>query len=170
MRAKAIVAFLVSIVTVSQPAFTAARTELPTGQPPRVETDVQADGDETKVIAMPFSSLRLNPALVEYLGLSPTQVRSIQRFMDQQRPTTEPLMVELRTVSTELGIAIRQNQNTGDESAAHSLAATQARLLKQLMMANSRLQRRIDDVLDLKQRKKLDALKRMGDVAVGEGN
>src|SRR5258708_40135611 len=35
-------------------------------------------GGEMVLVAMPFSSLQLNPSLVEYLGLNPTQVRSIQ--------------------------------------------------------------------------------------------
>jgi hypothetical protein len=90
--------------------------------------------------------------------------------MDQERPKTELLVLELRTVTAELGVAIRQSQNTGREGPAQSLTATQARLLKQLMRANSRLQRRIDEVLDPQQRKKLDTFKRSGEVTVGEGN
>jgi Spy/CpxP family protein refolding chaperone len=126
-------------------------------------------GGETALVAMPFSSLQLNPSLVKYLGLKPTQVRSIQRLMDQERPRTEPLMLKLRTVSAELRVAIRQNQNNDEEDVARSLAATQARLLKQIMTANLRLQRRIDDMLDPQQRKKLDAL-HAGEVTVEEGN
>jgi hypothetical protein len=38
------------------------------------------------------------------------------------------------------------------------------------MRANSRLQRRIDEVLDPQQRKKLETFKRSGEVTVGEGN
>jgi hypothetical protein len=125
---------------------------------------------ETVLVAMPFSSLQLNPSLVEYLGLNPTQVRSIQRLMDQERPTTEPLMDELRTVSAELGVAVRQSQSNDNEGVAQSLAATQARLLKQLMRANSRLQRRIDDVLGPRQRKKLDALRHKAEVSVVHGS
>jgi Spy/CpxP family protein refolding chaperone len=119
---------------------------------------------------MPFSSLQLSPSLVEYLGLSPTQVGSIQRLMDQERPTTEPLMEELRTISGELGAVIQQSQNDENEGTAQRLAASQARLLKQLMRANSRLQARIDDVLDSQQRKKLDSFKRASEATGGEGN
>jgi hypothetical protein len=122
------------------------------------------------VVAMPFSSLQLNPSLVEYLALNLTQVRSIQRLMDQERSKTEPLMLELRTISAELGVTIQPSQSNDNEGAAQKLAAMQARLLKQLMIANSRLQRRIDDVLNPEQRKKLDAFKRTGEVTVGEGN
>jgi Spy/CpxP family protein refolding chaperone len=127
-------------------------------------------GGQVALVAMPFSSLQVNPSLVEYLGLNSTQVRSIHRIMDLERPKTEPLMLQLRTVSAELEVAIRQNQNNDNEGVARNLAATQARLLRQLMTANLRLQRRIDDVLDPQQRKKLDALKHTGEVTVGEGN
>jgi Spy/CpxP family protein refolding chaperone len=127
-------------------------------------------GGEMVLVAMPVSSLQLSPSLVEYLGLNPTQVRSIQKLMDQERPKTQPLMLELRTVSAELGVAIRQNQSNNDKSVAQSLSATQARLLKQIMRANSRLQRRIDDVLDPQQRKKLEAFTRNAEVSVAPGN
>ncbi len=90
--------------------------------------------------------------------------------MDQQRPKTEPLMLELRTISAKLGIAIEQPRSNDNEGAAQKLAAMQAGLLKQLMIGNSRLQRKVDNVLDPQQRKKLDALKRTGEVTVGEGN
>jgi hypothetical protein len=125
-------------------------------------------GGETVLVAMPFSSLQLNPSLVEYLGLNPTQVRSIQRLMDQERPRTQPLMLELRTVSAESGVAVRQSND--NEGIAQSLGARQTRLLKQLMRANSRLQRRIDDVLDPQQRKKLDAFRRDTEVSVVQSN
>jgi len=78
-------------------------------------------------------------------------------------------MDELRTVSAELNVAIRQNQSNDNEGVAQSPAVTQARLLKQLMRANSRLQRRIDDVLGLQQLKKLDALRHEAEVSVVHG-
>ena len=163
MQAKVIVAFLLGIVTASQPAFTAVRSKVPNDDPPQVAmVGVAADhaySGGTVLVPMPFSSLQLNPSLVEYLGLKPTQARSIQRLMDRERPKTESLMLQLRTVNADLGVAIRRNQNNDDKGVASSLAATQARLLKQLMTANLRLQRRIDDVLDPQQRKKLDAFK-----------
>jgi hypothetical protein len=90
--------------------------------------------------------------------------------MDEERPKTEPLLGKLRIVSAELGIAIRQRQNCDDKEVAQSLAARQTRLLRQLMRADARLQRRIDDVLNPQQRKKIDAFKRTGELTVGEGN
>jgi Spy/CpxP family protein refolding chaperone len=183
VKAKVIVAFLLSIVTASEPALTAVRRQLPNDEPPRlpmvgVSTDnanALADPNtsstgEVVLVAMPFSSLQLNPILVEYLGLTRTQAKAIQKLMDHERPTTEPLMDELRTVSAELGVAIRQNQSNDNEGVAQSLAATQARLLKQLMRTNSRLQLRIDEVLGPQQRKKLDALRHKAEVSVVHGS
>lgn len=170
MKAKVIVAFLLSTITASQPAFTAARREILDNEPLHVAASVPADSAEMVVVAMPFSSLQLDASLIEYLGLNPIQVRSIQRLMDEERPKAEPLMLELRTVSAELGAANEQSQSNDNEGSAQKLAATQGRLLKQIMVANSRLQRRINDVLNPQQRKKLAAFKRTGEVTGGEGN
>src|SRR5258708_32178211 len=72
-------------------------------------------------------------------------------------------MHELRTISGERG------QNNGNKGPAQRLAAKQARLLKQLMTANSRLQRRIHDVLDPQQRKKLDSFRPTTEVRAEKG-
>jgi hypothetical protein len=142
-----------------------------TARTPAVPTDpTPSSTGEVILVSVPFSSLQLSPTLVEYLGLTRTQAKAIQKLMDQERPTTEPLMDELRTVGAELGVAIRQHQSNDDEGVAQSLAAAQARLLRQLMRANSRLQRRIDDVLDPQQRKKLDALRHKAEVSLVQGN
>ena len=183
MKAKVIVTFLLSIVTASEPAFTAERPKLPNDEPPHVAmVGVSRDNahdladptpsttGEAVSVAMPFSSLPLGPTLVEYLGLTRTQAKAIQKLMDQERPTTEPLMDELRTVGAELSVAIRQNHGNDNEGVAQSLAATQAHLLKQLMRANSRLQRRIDSVLGRQQRKKLDALRHEAEVSAVHGS
>jgi Spy/CpxP family protein refolding chaperone len=148
-----------------------AMLEADIARTPAVPTDpTPSSAGDLVLIAMPFSSLQLSPLLVEYLGLTPTQAKAIQKLMDRERPTTEPLMDELRTASAELGVAIQQSQNNENEGTAQRLAAKQARLLKQLMSANSRLQRRINDVLDPQQRRKLDSFKRTSEVTVVEGN
>jgi Spy/CpxP family protein refolding chaperone len=122
------------------------------------------------LVTIPFSSLQLSPSLVEYLRLAPTQVRSIQRLMDEERPTTEPLMHELRIISAEFNDATQKGPNRENEASAQTLAAGQARLLKQLVRANSRLQQRINNVLDPRQRKKLDYFRRASEVTASEGN
>jgi Spy/CpxP family protein refolding chaperone len=145
--------------------------EVEVARTPAVRTDpTPSPGGEMLLVAMPFSSLQLSPSLVEYLGLTPTQARAIQKLMDRERPATEPLMQELRTISEELGVAIQQRQSNENEGGAQRLAARQARLLKRLIKANSGLQRRIDNVLDPQQRKKLESFKRTSEVTMGDGS
>jgi len=146
-----------------------ARVDVSTDNAHALADPTPVSTGEVVLVAMPFSSLQLDPALVEYLGLTRTQAKAIQKLMDDERPTTEPLMDELRTVSAELGVASRQNQSD-DEGVARSLAATQAQLLRQLMRANSRLQRQIDDVLGPQQVKKLEALRQKAQVSVANGD
>ena len=90
--------------------------------------------------------------------------------MDRERPTTEPLMHELRAVSGQLSAANQPRQNNENEGAAQRLTATQAQLLMQLMRANTRLQQRINEVLDQQQRQKFDSFRRTSEISVGEGN
>ena len=195
MKSSATLALLLCILTWSQPAFTGVQAKPTDDEPPHVTiarpssdcAHVSADllisrmravptdptpssTSDLVLIAMPFSSLQLSPSLVEYLGLTPTQTKAIQKLMDRERPTTEPLMDELRTISAELGVAIQQSHKNDNEGTAKRLVARQARLLKQLMSANSRLQRRINDLLDPQQRKKLDSFKRTSQVTVVDGN
>jgi Spy/CpxP family protein refolding chaperone len=90
--------------------------------------------------------------------------------MDQERPTTEPLMHELRIISAELSYVTQKKPNGENEASAQRLAARQAHLIKQLVRANLRLQQRISNVLDPRQRKKLDYFRRASEVTVSEGN
>jgi Spy/CpxP family protein refolding chaperone len=195
MKSNTIIALLLCIVSSSQPAFTGVQPNPTDDEPPHVTiarpssdgAHVSADllvaptpavpTDPTPssiadkvVVAMPFSSLQLSPTLVEYLSLTRTQAQAIQRLMDREWPTTEPLMDELRTISAELRVAIQQRRNTENEGTAQTLATRQARVLKHLMKANSRLQQRINDVLDPQQRKKLDFFKRTSEVTAVEGD
>lgn len=137
---------------------------------PAARTDsTRSPAGEVVVVATPFSSFHLTPSLVEYLGLTATQVRSIQKVIEQARPTTQRLMLELRTIKGEPA-AIQQRQNNDNEGDPQRLAATQARLLTQLMRANWRLRERINEVLNSRQRKKLDSFRRTTEVTVGKGN
>src|SRR5258708_24960025 len=171
MKSNAIIAVLLCIVSSSQPAFTGVQPKPTDDEPPHVTiarhssdcahvsvdlliartpavpTDpTPSSTGDVVAVTMPFSSLQLRPTLVEYLSLTRTQAKAIQRLMDRERPTTEPLINELRTIRAELRVAIQQRQNTENEGTAQTLAARQARVLKQLMKANSRLQQRINDM------------------------
>src|SRR5437588_4765100 len=69
--------------------------------------DVEAKPDSTQqsevvVVALPFSSLQLNPSLASYLSLAPSQVEAIQRVMMREQHSLEPLMSALRTAREKL--------------------------------------------------------------------
>jgi hypothetical protein len=144
-----------------------AMLEADIARTPAARTDsTRSPAGEMVVVAPPFSSFHLTPSLVEDLGLTAIQVRSIQRLIEQARPTTERLMLELQRINGERA-ASQQRQNYDNEEDPQRLAATQARLLTQLMRANWRLQKRISDVLDPRQRKKLESFRRTSEVTVG---
>jgi hypothetical protein len=148
-----------------------AMLEQDLAQTPAVPTgSTPLPAGEMVLVTIPFSSLQLSPSLVEYLRLTPTQVRSIQRLMDQERPRTEPLTHELRIINAELNDASQEKRISENEESVRRLAARQARLLKQLVRANSGLQQRINKVLDSGQRKKLDYFRRASEVTVSERN
>jgi len=145
-----------------------AMLEADIARTPAARTDsTRSAAGEMVVVAMPLSSFHLTPSLVEYLGLTATQVRSIQELIEQARPTTERLMLELQTTNGERAAASQQRQNNDNEGAPQRLATTQARLLKQLMRANGRLRKRINDVLNPQQRKKFESFRRTTEVTVG---
>src|SRR5437899_1817874 len=48
--------------------------------------------NEAVVVALPFSSLQLNPSMAEYLGLTPSQIDAIQQVMVREQHRLEPLM------------------------------------------------------------------------------
>jgi polyhydroxyalkanoate synthesis regulator phasin len=75
--------------------------------------DVEATPDSTQqgevvMVALPFSSLQLNPSLASYLSLTPSQVEAIQLVMMREQRTLEPLMTALRTTREKL-LAIAVN-------------------------------------------------------------
>src|ERR1700731_323698 len=101
--------------------------------------------DEVVMLALPFSSFRLNPSLVTYLSLTPSQVEAIQQVMMREQHSLEPLMMELRTTREKL-LAIGSDHV--NEKQLKALADTEASLLARLIVANARLQSRIYKILN----------------------
>jgi len=123
-----------------------------------------ADNGQAVVLALPFSSLQLDPSLAQYLGLNAQQVSAIQDLMSKERSKLEPLMAQFRTTQREL-LATTQNGQPNDKK-VRSLADTQAHLLTKLIAANWRLQVDLAELLSPEQRKKLDEVKRTRELAV----
>jgi Spy/CpxP family protein refolding chaperone len=112
---------------------------------------------EIVMVALPFSSLQLNPSLAEYLSLTPSQVAAIQQVMVLERQSLQPLMTELRSTRERLLATSGDRMN---EKEVKSLAQAEAALLAKLIVANARMQSKIYGILSPDQQKKLIDLER----------
>ncbi len=93
-----------------------------------------AQSGQAVVLALPFSSLQLDPSLAQYLGLNTQQVSAIQDLMSKERSKIEPVIAQFRTTQQEL-LATTQNRQSSDKK-VQSLADAQAHLLTKLIAAN----------------------------------
>jgi hypothetical protein len=96
--------------------------DVPDAQGDRISTK----DNEVVVVALPFSSLQLNPSLAEYLNLTPAQVESIQQLMTRERQSLDPLMTQLGIAGEKL-LAIGRGPMSQKE--VKGLADTEAALL-----------------------------------------
>ena len=124
--------------------------------------DVEAKPDSTQesevvMVALPFSSLQLNPSLASYLNLTSSQVEAIQQIMVREQHSLEPLMQQLRTTREKLLAIGSEHVN---EKQVKALADTEASLLARLIIANARMQSQIYKTLRPEQQKKLSDLER----------
>jgi hypothetical protein len=118
--------------------------------------DVEAKPDsmqdsEVVMVALPFSSLQLNPSLATYLSLTSSQVEAIQQVMMREQHSLEPLMTALRTAREKLLAIGSEHVN---EKELKALADTEASLLARLIVANARMQSKIYKILSPDQQKK----------------
>ena len=124
--------------------------------------EVEAKPDSTQesevvMVALPFSSLQLNPSLATYLSLTTSQVEAIQQVMMREQHSLEPLMTALRTAREKLLAIGSEHVN---EKQVKALADTEASLLARLIVANARMQSKIYKILSPEQQKKLSDLGR----------
>jgi Spy/CpxP family protein refolding chaperone len=122
---------------------------------------------EIVMVALPFSSLKLNSSLSEYLSLTPSQAAAIQQVMVLERQSLQPLMTQLRITREKL-LAIGSDRM--NEKEIKSIAQAEAALLAKLIVANGRMQSKIYRILSPDQQKKLIDLERtQGSSAAIEG-
>jgi Spy/CpxP family protein refolding chaperone len=126
-----------------------------------------AKQNDIVMVSLPFSSLELNSSLAEYLELSPEQVSAIEKLMSEERRKLEPLMAQMQANKTKL-LAASSHRPT-NEKEVKALAATQAGMLTELIVANSQLQAKIDKLLTAEQQKKLDVVKRSSELSQRAG-
>jgi hypothetical protein len=119
----------------------------------------------TAVVELPFSSFRMNPALARRLELSSSQIRAIQEIMFDERRKQEPIVKELQVTRAQLLVA-NQQAHIGDKE-TRTLAQHQGVVVSKLIVANSRMQARIYEVLNADQKKKLEQFRRVNAVTGG---
>jgi len=120
---------------------------------------------DSVMVALPFSSLQLNPSLIQYLQLTQTQAVAIEELMVTERRNLEPIMAEIKTASQRLLWLNRDHVDGKDpEEEVHAVAASQAAALSKLIVANSHMHARIYQLLNGEQRRKLDKLERTDDL------
>jgi Spy/CpxP family protein refolding chaperone len=112
---------------------------------------------EIVMVALPFSSLQLNPSLSEYLSLTPSQVAAIEQVMVRERQSLQPLMTQLGITRAKL-LEIDSDRMNAKE--IKNLAQAEAALLAKLIVANARMQSKIYRILAPDQQKKLGDLER----------
>lgn len=133
-------------------------------------SDVESEPDSTQqseivMVALPFSSLQLNPSLATYLSLTSSQAEAIQQIMMREQRTLEPLMTALRTTREKVLAIGSEHVN---EKQVKALAGTEASLLARLIVANARMQSEIYKILRPEQQKKLSDLERAQGAAVSD--
>jgi Spy/CpxP family protein refolding chaperone len=117
-------------------------------------------------VALPFSSLQLNPSLATYLSLTSSQVEAIQQVMMREQHSLEPVMTQLRAARENLLAIGSEHVN---EKQIKALADTEASLLARLIVANARMQSKIYKILSPDQQKKLSDLERTQGALTSEG-
>ena len=119
----------------------------------------KTEQNEIAMVALPFSSLQLNPSIIEYLDLSSAQVESIERLLSDERRNLVPLMAKMQETREQLLNVSDQGQSMDDKE-VKALAATQARNLTKLIVANSQTRTKIYQLLSPTQQKRLDEFQR----------
>ena len=134
---------------------------------PNVEaTPDSTQESEVVTVALPFSSLQLNPSLATYLSLTSSQVEAIQQVMMREQHSLEPLMTQLRTTREKLLAIDGEHVN---EKQVKALADTEASLLARLIVANARMQSDIYKILSPDQQKKFTDLERAQSAGTSDG-
>jgi len=127
-----------------------------------------AKQSEIVMVALPFSSFELSPALAQYLELSAEQVSAIEKLMSEERRKLQPLMAQMQANKAKLLAASGHTRSNRKEVKA--LAAAQAGMLTELIVANSQMQAKLYKLLTVEQQKKLDDFKQSSEPLLRAGD
>lgn len=111
--------------------------------------------DETIIVVPPASSPDIPESLAKYLELTPAQIAAIQARISQDSGQIRPLVQQLSENQRALASAVHGPQS---DDQIRRLAINQAHILGRLIVANSRLEKAIYEVLTAAQRQKLEQM------------
>lgn len=112
--------------------------------------------DQTVVVLPPASSPDISEAMVKYLELTPAQIAAIQGRVTEEQKYMQPLLQQLAQNRKALAIATQIKRSSNHQ--IRKVAIEQSHILERLIIANSRLQRDVSDILTVSQRKKLGGI------------
>jgi protein CpxP len=99
----------------------------------------------------------LNGRMAEKLNLTDAQKTQIKGIMDQERPTIQPLVAQLKENRAAMKTATANGQF--DEAQVRQIASQQAQTLTNLMVEKARVKAKIYSVLTPEQRAKADQMR-----------
>jgi len=123
----------------------------------QAEQEDQSHVDGAVVVASPAPSTDTPTGMIEYLGLTRSQIAAIQTQITEERGQVQPLVQQLAINRRALIAATLSGRF--DANQVRNLAAEQSQILEQLINANARLQAKIYKVLTPEQQQKLDAMR-----------
>ena len=135
-----------------------------TGKPDAQIPTVQTSGN-TLVVTPPASAPDIPESVAKYLGLTAAQIAAIQARITEEQRQVQPLLQQL----SENRKAMTAATHTRSFSNSHirKLAVEQSHILQQLILANSRLERDVFQILTVEQRQKFETVETTPDVTQG---
>ena len=112
--------------------------------------------EQTLVVAPPTSAPDIPASIARYLELTPEQIAAIQARITQGQRQVRPLLQHLAENRKALTTAAHSKPfNTGH---IRRLAVEQSQIVRQLILANSRVEGDVYQILTVEQRQKLNAV------------
>jgi len=105
------------------------------------------------------------PQLVDYLQLTPLEVRSVQEQVLEACRKVEPLVDQLEKSRRQL-MSMELNGTAGGKD-IQALAAEQSKIMQQLIVMNSQLESKLYSLLNTEQQRKINGLIRQA-LAAGD--
>ena len=143
--------FLDSLYQIAEINRAKENTGKPDPQIPALQTS-----ETTLVVTPPTSSPDIPESVAKYLELTAAQMAAIQARITQEQRQVQPLLQQLS--KNRKAMTTAAHTRSFSNSHVRKLAVEQSHILQQLILANSRLERDVYQILTVEQRQKLNAV------------